>query len=155
MGPHRKIRLHAGVHAYVITDSPPPPSPKVGVLGDDTDPMVTVMKVDKAPTETYADIGGLESQIQEIKEAVELPLSHPEVHPHHARLPSCSAPLCVLASVCAQHVGGLNARRNARTLRPSPRDAASALALLLRRGAARARVSRSCTRKSESGRPRV
>jgi 26S proteasome regulatory subunit T2 len=52
----------------------------VGVLGDDTDPMVTVMKVDKAPTETYADIGGLETQIQEIKEAVELPLSHPELY---------------------------------------------------------------------------
>jgi ATP-dependent 26S proteasome regulatory subunit len=32
-------------------------------------------QVDKAPTETYADIGGLESQIQEIKEAVELPLA--------------------------------------------------------------------------------
>jgi len=25
------------------------------------------MKVDKAPTETYADIGGLEQQIREIK----------------------------------------------------------------------------------------
>lgn len=30
----------------------------VGVLGDDTDPMVTVMKLEKAPQETYADIGG-------------------------------------------------------------------------------------------------
>ena len=29
----------------------------VGVLGDDTDPMVTVMKLEKAPQETYADIG--------------------------------------------------------------------------------------------------
>jgi 26S proteasome regulatory subunit T2 len=38
------------------------------------------MKVEKAPTETYADIGGLESQIQEIKEAVELPLTHPELY---------------------------------------------------------------------------
>merc|ERR1711957_1140843 len=52
----------------------------VGILGDDTDPMVTVMKVDKAPLESYADIGGLESQIQEIKEAVELPLAHPELY---------------------------------------------------------------------------
>eukprot|EP00953_Heterococcus_sp_UTEX-ZZ885_P002379 1794-Heterococcus_DN1.PRE.3 len=51
----------------------------VGILGDDTDPMVSVMKVDKAPLESYADIGGLESQIQEIKEAVELPLTHPEL----------------------------------------------------------------------------
>lgn len=30
----------------------------VGVLADDTDPMVNMMKVDKAPTESYADIGG-------------------------------------------------------------------------------------------------
>merc|ERR1712072_979248 len=52
----------------------------VGLLGDDVDPMVNVMKVDKVPTETFADIGGLESQIQEIKEAVELPLTHPELY---------------------------------------------------------------------------
>merc|ERR1712070_630487 len=41
---------------------------------------VSVMKVDKAPLESYADIGGLETQIQEIKEAVELPLTHPELY---------------------------------------------------------------------------
>eukprot|EP01135_Chromosphaera_perkinsii_P011662 Nk52_evm1s2472 gene=Nk52_evmTU1s2472 len=52
----------------------------VGVLQDDVDPMVSVMKLDKAPTESYADIGGLETQIQEIKEAVELPLTHPEFY---------------------------------------------------------------------------
>lgn len=51
-----------------------------GVLHDNTDPLVNLMKVDKAPTETYADVGGLESQIQEIKEAVEYPLSHPELY---------------------------------------------------------------------------
>ena len=39
----------------------------VGVLMDDTDPMVSVMKLEKAPEETYADIGGLDQQIQEIK----------------------------------------------------------------------------------------
>ncbi|ODV86119.1 hypothetical protein CANARDRAFT_231441 [[Candida] arabinofermentans NRRL YB-2248] len=52
----------------------------VGVLQDDADPMVNVMKMDKSPTESYADIGGLEQQIQEIKEAVELPLTHPELY---------------------------------------------------------------------------
>lgn len=52
----------------------------VGVLGDDADPMVAVMKVDKAPLESYADVGGLEAQVQEIKEAVELPLTHPELY---------------------------------------------------------------------------
>lgn len=52
----------------------------IGVLGDDADPMVTVMKLEKAPQETYADIGGLDQQIQEIKESVELPLTHPEYY---------------------------------------------------------------------------
>ena len=52
----------------------------VGVLADDADPMVSVMKVDKAPQESYADVGGLEDQIMEIKEAVELPLTHPELY---------------------------------------------------------------------------
>jgi 26S proteasome regulatory subunit T2 len=42
--------------------------------------MVSVMKVEKAPLESYADIGGLDPQIQEIKEAVELPLTHPELY---------------------------------------------------------------------------
>jgi 26S proteasome regulatory subunit T2 len=32
----------------------------VGVLTDDADPMVSVIMVDKAPIENYADIGGLE-----------------------------------------------------------------------------------------------
>jgi len=52
----------------------------VGVLSDDVDPMVNVMKLEKAPQETYADIGGLDQQIQEIKESVELPLTHPEYY---------------------------------------------------------------------------
>ncbi|KAK0754492.1 putative 26S ATP/ubiquitin-dependent proteinase chain S4 [Schizothecium vesticola] len=52
----------------------------VGVLTDDADPLVSVMKLDKAPTESYADIGGLEQQIQEVRESVELPLLHPELY---------------------------------------------------------------------------
>jgi len=52
----------------------------IGILQDDLDPHVSVMKVDKAPTESYADIGGLDQQIQEIKESVELPLTHPELY---------------------------------------------------------------------------
>lgn len=52
----------------------------VGILQDEIDPLVSVMKVEKAPLESYSDIGGLESQIQEIKEAVELPLTHPELY---------------------------------------------------------------------------
>merc|ERR1719382_1296148 len=52
----------------------------VGILSEDADATVNVMKVDKAPLETYADIGGLEQQIQEIKESVELPMTHPEIY---------------------------------------------------------------------------
>merc|ERR1711962_505073 len=52
----------------------------IGVLGDDTDPMVSVMKLEKAPQESYADVGGLDTQIQEINESVELPLTHPELY---------------------------------------------------------------------------
>jgi len=52
----------------------------VGVLQDEVDPLVSVMKVEKAPLESYADIGGLDEQVQEIKEAVELPLTHPELY---------------------------------------------------------------------------
>uniref|UniRef100_A0A2N9HDL9 ATPase AAA-type core domain-containing protein n=1 Tax=Fagus sylvatica TaxID=28930 RepID=A0A2N9HDL9_FAGSY len=42
--------------------------------------MVSMMKVAKAPLESYANIGGLDAQIQEIKDAVELPLTHPELY---------------------------------------------------------------------------
>ena len=35
----------------------------VGILSDDVDPMVSVMKVEKAPSESYADIGGLHDQV--------------------------------------------------------------------------------------------
>merc|ERR1712226_1201486 len=62
------VLLHHKVHAVI------------GVLSDDTDPLVSVMKLEKAPQESYADIGGLEQQIQEIKESVELPITHPEFY---------------------------------------------------------------------------
>lgn len=52
----------------------------IGILNDDSDPLVNVMKVDKAPLESYADVGGLDKQIVELKEAVELPLTHPELY---------------------------------------------------------------------------
>eukprot|EP00388_Colpodella_angusta_P002990 GDKJ01010650.1.p1 GENE.GDKJ01010650.1~~GDKJ01010650.1.p1 ORF type:complete len:442 (-),score=121.37 GDKJ01010650.1:136-1461(-) len=66
--PNCTVLLHNKTHAVV------------GLLADETDPMVQVMKVEKAPLESYAMIGGLEAQIQEMKEAVELPLTHPELY---------------------------------------------------------------------------
>eukprot|EP01090_Pellita_catalonica_P017078 TRINITY_DN5081_c0_g1_i1.p1 TRINITY_DN5081_c0_g1~~TRINITY_DN5081_c0_g1_i1.p1 ORF type:complete len:427 (+),score=92.84 TRINITY_DN5081_c0_g1_i1:130-1410(+) len=59
----------------------------VGILEDSVDPLVRVMRVDRAPSETYADIGGLEEQIQEIKETVELPLTRPELYEDIGILP--------------------------------------------------------------------
>lgn len=52
----------------------------VGILADETDPTVSVMKVEKAPDASYGDIGGLDEQVREIKEAVELPLTNPELY---------------------------------------------------------------------------
>jgi len=49
-------------------------------LPESDDPLVHTMKVEKAPLETYAEIGGLDQQINEVKEAVELPLTHPELY---------------------------------------------------------------------------
>jgi len=42
------------------------------------DNRVKAMEVDEKPTETYADIGGLDKQIEELVEAVVLPMKHPE-----------------------------------------------------------------------------
>ena len=36
----------------------------VGILADEADPMVSVMKVEKAPSESYADVGGLFDQVR-------------------------------------------------------------------------------------------
>jgi proteasome regulatory subunit len=51
----------------------------IDVLPWEKDPAVVTMEVEERPTITYSDIGGLEDQIQEIKETVELPLLHPEL----------------------------------------------------------------------------
>jgi proteasome regulatory subunit len=51
----------------------------IEVLPWEKDPAVVAMEVEESPGITYSDIGGLEEQIQEIKEAVELPLLKPEL----------------------------------------------------------------------------
>jgi 26S proteasome regulatory subunit T6 len=43
------------------------------------DPLVSLMKVEKVPDSTYDMIGGIEQQIREIKEVIELPIKHPEI----------------------------------------------------------------------------
>ncbi len=51
----------------------------VELLPSSFDSQIYGMELVDSPQETYADIGGLEVQINEIKEAVELPLKRPEL----------------------------------------------------------------------------
>jgi len=48
-------------------------------LDDETDVRARVMQVDKSPDVTYQDIGGIEEQMEEVRETVELPLKQPEM----------------------------------------------------------------------------
>ena len=47
-------------------------------LPDEFDSRVKAMEVDEKPTEEFNDVGGLDSQIQELIEAVVLPMTHKE-----------------------------------------------------------------------------
>lgn len=49
------------------------------VLPSKIDPLVSLMKVEKVPDATYDMIGGLDKQIKEIKEVIELPIKHPQL----------------------------------------------------------------------------
>lgn len=49
------------------------------VLPSKVDPLVSLMRVEKVPDSTYDVVGGLDKQIQEIKEVIELPIKHPEL----------------------------------------------------------------------------
>jgi proteasome regulatory subunit len=51
----------------------------VELLPSEKDPSVLGFEVIERPKVTYDDIGGLEKQLQELREAVELPLKHPEL----------------------------------------------------------------------------
>lgn len=49
------------------------------LLPTKVDPLVSLMKVEKVPDSTYDMVGGLDQQIKEIKEVIELPIKHPEL----------------------------------------------------------------------------
>ncbi|MDZ7688765.1 MAG: proteasome-activating nucleotidase [Halobacteriales archaeon] len=51
----------------------------VKTLTDSTDVRARVMEVTEKPETTYEDIGGLEEQIKEVRETIELPLTDPEL----------------------------------------------------------------------------
>ena len=49
------------------------------ILPNRVDPLVSLMRVEKVPDATYDMVGGLDKQIKEIREVIELPIKHPEV----------------------------------------------------------------------------
>lgn len=51
----------------------------VSVLPSPKDPAVYGFEIEEKPNVTYSDIGGLDRQIEEVREAVELPLLKPEL----------------------------------------------------------------------------
>lgn len=81
------IHLHMNyIMNRLITDPSTPFTDLVGVnkdsylilenLPQEYDSRVKAMEVDERPTEQYNDIGGLDKQIQELIEAVVLPMTH-------------------------------------------------------------------------------
>ena len=63
-----KIKTLSSKDSYLILDT----------LPCEYDSRVKAMEVDTRPTEQYSDIGGLDKQIQELIEAVVLPMTHKE-----------------------------------------------------------------------------
>jgi 26S proteasome regulatory subunit T6 len=51
----------------------------VQILPSKVDPLVSLMRVEKVPDSTYETLGGLDKQVKEIKEVIELPIKHPEI----------------------------------------------------------------------------
>ncbi|PAA81372.1 hypothetical protein BOX15_Mlig012618g1 [Macrostomum lignano] len=52
----------------------------VDVLPPEADSSISMLSADQKPNVTYADIGGMDIQKQEVREAVELPLTHFELY---------------------------------------------------------------------------
>jgi len=48
-------------------------------LEDETDVRARVMEVEESPDVTYQDIGGIEDQLDEVRETVEMPLENPDM----------------------------------------------------------------------------
>ncbi|XP_952725.1 26s protease regulatory subunit, putative [Theileria annulata] len=66
--PNTSVALHR--HSHSVVDILPP----------EADSSIQMLQVSEKPDVTYADIGGMDSQKQEIKEAVELPLTCPSLY---------------------------------------------------------------------------
>jgi 26S proteasome regulatory subunit T6 len=68
-------KLSVGKRVSILSDS----YKLEKMLPSSVDPLVSLMMVEKVPDSTYDMIGGLDQQIKEIKEVIELGLQHPEL----------------------------------------------------------------------------
>lgn len=66
--PNTSVSLHR--HSHAVVDVLPP----------EADSTIQAMQMTEKPDVTYEDIGGMDMQKQEMREAVELPLSNPELY---------------------------------------------------------------------------
>ena len=66
--PNSSVALHR--HSNALVDILPP----------EADSSISLLSENEKPAETYMDIGGMDTQKQEIREAVELPLTHFELY---------------------------------------------------------------------------
>ena len=49
------------------------------ILPSQVDPLVSLMRVEAVPDANYDMVGGLDRQVKEMKEVIELPIKHPEL----------------------------------------------------------------------------
>lgn len=66
--PSTSIAMHR--HSHSVVD----------ILPSESDAAIQMMQVQEKPDVTFSDIGGYDSQKQEMREAVELPLTYPELY---------------------------------------------------------------------------
>jgi 26S proteasome regulatory subunit T3 len=59
----------------------------VDILPPEADSSIAMLGADEKPDVTYADVGGLDMQKQEIREAVELPLTHFDLYKQIGKIP--------------------------------------------------------------------
>lgn len=74
--PSSSVALHR--HSNALVDILPP----------EADSSIAMLQAHEKPDVTYADVGGLDMQKQEIREAVELPLTHFDLYKQIGLLPS-------------------------------------------------------------------
>lgn len=70
-----RTKLKSGTRIAIHSDT----SEILRILPTLVDPLVSLMRVEAVPDATYDMVGGLDKQIREMKEVIELPIKHPEL----------------------------------------------------------------------------